>query len=220
MNNEIVTILVPLGAGFVIYFSLHSLLASLALKKLVARHWPGFMPAYRLAYNILAVVLFLPLLWLMQQNPGPVLWQWQGGWSVLANSLALVALISFFWSLKSYDNGVFLGWTQWKNRHQQAEDPGQFCISTPHRFVRHPWYCYGLIILWTRDIHLAQLLTYGLISLYLVIGSRLEENKLIELYGEAYKQYRQRVPGLLPLPWRWITQSEADELMQMAENKS
>jgi protein-S-isoprenylcysteine O-methyltransferase Ste14 len=220
MNNEITTVLVPLGAGFVIYFTLHSFLASLTLKKMIARHWPGFMPAYRLSYNILAVVLFLPLLWLMQQNQGPLLWEWHGIWSNLANGLALVALISFFWSLKSYDNGVFLGLTQLKNRNQDTDDPGQFCISTQHRFVRHPWYCFGLVILWTRDIHLSQLVSYGLMSLYLVIGSRLEERKLIELYGEAYKQYCERVPGLLPLPWRWITQSEADELMRMANSKS
>ena len=220
MNNDIVTYLVPLSVGFVIYFALHSLFASLALKSLIARHWPGFMPAYRLTYNILAVVLFLPLLWLMQQSHGPLLWQWQGGWSVLTNCLAAIALISFFWSLKYYDNGVFLGWSQLKNRHQLPDDPGQFCISTQHRFVRHPWYCFGLVILWTRDIHLSQLISYGLISLYLLIGSRLEEHKLIELYGNAYKQYRKKVPGLLPLPWRWIRRSEADALMQMANNKS
>jgi hypothetical protein len=53
-----------------------------------------------------------------------------------------------------------------------------------------------------------------------LIGSRLEEHKLIELYGDAYKQYRKKVPGLLPLPWRWIRRSEADALMQMANNKS
>lgn len=219
MNNEIAIHLVPLGVGFVIYFTLHSLLASLTLKRIIARHWPGFMPAYRLTYNILAVVLFLPLLWLAQQNPGPLLWQWQGDWAVLANGLALAAIISFFWSLKSYDNGVFIGWRQWKNRLLDTDDPGQLSISTQHRFVRHPWYFFGLVILWTRDINLSQLLTYGLITLYLVIGSRLEERKLIELYGEAYKQYRERVPGLLPLPWHWISQSEADELMQLANNK-
>lgn len=215
MNNEIIMSLVPLGVGFVIYFTLHSLLASLWVKNFIASRWPGLMPAYRLIYNVLSVVLLLPLIWLMQQNPGPVIWQWQGNWSLLMNGLMLAAIGGFFWSLRSYDNMVFLGWSQWKNHHLGSEDPEQLHISTLHRFVRHPWYFFILVILWTQDMHLAKLVTYSLITLYLVIGSHLEERKLMEFYGDAYKQYCQGVPGLIPLPWRWLSEHEARELTNM-----
>ena len=217
MDNEIVTSLVPLGIGFVIYFALHSLLASLWVKNFVAKHWPTMMPAYRLAFNVLSVVLLAPLLWITQHNPGPLIWQWQGGWSVFMNGLTLAAIGGFIWSLKSYDNKVFLGWTQWKNRHHGINDPEQMHISTLHRFVRHPWYFFILVILWTQNMHLANLVTYSLISLYLIIGSRLEERKLIEFYGEAYRQYCKCVSGLIPLPWRWLSENEAVELAQMAK---
>ena len=126
------------------------------------------------------------------------------------------AIGGFIWSLKSYDNMVFMGWTQWKNRHQGCEDPEQLHISTLHRFVRHPWYFFILVILWTQDIHLSQLVTYGLITLYFIIGSYLEERKLMECYGDAYRHYCQRVPGLIPLPWRWLSKGEATELTIMA----
>ena len=218
MNNETIISLVPLALGFVAYFTLHSLLASLKLKNFVAQRWPKFMPAYRLVFNGLSIVLLLPLLWLMQQNPGPVIWQWQGGWSLLMNGLMFAAIGGFIWSLKSYDNMVFLGWTQWKNRHRGCEDPEQLHISTLHRFVRHPWYFFILVILWTQDIHLSQLVTYGLITLYFIIGSYLEERKLMECYGDAYRQYCQRVPGLVPLPWRWLSEDEAMKLINMAND--
>lgn len=218
MNNPAITSLVPLALGFVIYFTLHSLLASRKLKSYIAIRWPSFMPVYRLAYNVLSVVLLLPLVWLMQKNPGPVIWQWQGGWSLFMYILMFAAIGGFFWSLKSYDNMVFLGVTQWKNRHQGCEDTEQLHISTLHRFVRHPWYFFILVILWTQDIHLTQLVTYSLITLYLVIGSYLEERKLMEQYGDTYRLYCKKVPGLFPLPWKWLSKSEALELINLAEN--
>ncbi len=218
-NNEVIISLVPLGLGFVAYFVLHSILASLWMKNFVARRWPVVMPAYRLMFNVLSVVLLIPLLWIMKENPGPLIWHWQGNWSLLIKGLSIAALGGFFWSLKSYDNMVFLGWTQWKNRHHNIEDPEPLFISTLHRFVRHPWYFFFLVVLWAQNIHLSQLVTYSLISVYFVIGSRLEERKLVQQFGEAYRQYCQRVPGLIPLPWKWLKQSEAIELTKSANLK-
>lgn len=219
MNNEIVTSLVPLGIGFVIYFTLHSWLASLRFKTFIARRWPAFMPAYRLTYNILSVVLLLPLIWLMRQYPGPLLWQWQGLMSLFMNGLMLAAIGGFFWSLRSYDNMAFLGMTQWKNRHQSTENPDRLFISNLHRFVRHPWYFFILVILWTQNMHLSQFVTYWMITLYLIIGSHLEERKLIHQFGDAYRLYCQRVPGLIPLPWKWLSPQEARELIEMSDTR-
>ena len=42
------------------YAVLHSLLASLWLKRGVAARWPRLAPGYRLAFNVLAVVLLVP----------------------------------------------------------------------------------------------------------------------------------------------------------------
>lgn len=220
MNNEIITSLVPLAAGFVIYFTLHSWLASLRLKNYVASRWPTFMPAYRLTYNLISVVLLLPLLWFMQRNPGPVLWQWQGAISLVMHGLMFAAIGGFIWSLRSYDNRVFLGWTQWKNRHRDIEDPDRLFISSLHRFVRHPWYFFILVMLWTQDMTLSRLVTYGLISLYLVVGSRLEERKLVSQFGEAYRQYCQRVPGLIPLPGKSLSREKARELVELSGTRS
>jgi hypothetical protein len=60
------------------YSAIHSWLASLQLKRFVARHWPNFMPAYRFIFNVLAMLLVVPPLWWTFTLPGPQLWQWEG----------------------------------------------------------------------------------------------------------------------------------------------
>ena len=219
MDNETLHTLVPLGIVFVVYFVMHSLLASLWFKRWVHHRWPQLMHAYRLTYNFLAILLLIPLLWFMQQNPGPLVWQWMGWLAWLMKGLTVAAILGFIWSLKSYDNRVFLGVTQWRNRHTETEDPERLHISTLHRFVRHPWYFFFIVILWTQDLHLAQLVVYSLITVYFVIGSRMEERKLIAHYGEAYREYTRQVPGLIPLPWRWLNKEEASHLEKLAENQ-
>jgi protein-S-isoprenylcysteine O-methyltransferase Ste14 len=197
------------------YFLLHSALASLAIKTRVAARWPGLMPAYRLGFNLMAVLTLLPILWLTYRQPGELLWHWSGAWSWLADGLALAAVAGVLHTLRDYDLLEFLGWRQWKNRTRSVADQERFHISPAHRFVRHPWYFYALVLLWTRDLDAARLLTTVLVSAYFLIGSKLEERKLIAYHGERYRQYMTRVAGLLPLPWKVLSKAEAAALVGM-----
>jgi len=213
--------LIPLTIGSVAYFILHSLLASLRMKRFVQQRFPAALPAYRLLFNALSIVLLLPLLWLVHRDPGPLLWAWQGPWRWLAMALTVLAVGGFVWATRAYDMSVFLGLRQWRERRQKMEDPEALHISSFHRFVRHPWYFLALLILWSRDQHLNQTVFYALATAYLVIGSRLEERKLVHQYGDAYRSYQRKVPALIPLPWRWLRAGEADELVRRAaEEKS
>lgn len=198
------------------YFALHSLLASLAMKRRIASAIPQWMPLYRLCFNLLAVLLLLPILWLLYSNPGPVLWRWQGIGAWLANALALAALAGFWHSLKYYDTQEFLGFRQWKLQLQKAEDQERFRLSPFHRFVRHPWYFFGLVLIWTRDMNAAMLLSSVMMTAYFIVGSRLEEKKLLVYHGEVYRRYMNRVAGLVPLPWKVLSPAEADELAASA----
>ncbi|WP_041673745.1 methyltransferase family protein [Sulfuricella denitrificans] len=199
------------------YFVLHSALASLQVKSWVALHYPERMPLYRLSYNILAAIMLLPILWLMVRNPGPALWAWQSMGAWLANGLTLAALFGFVKSLNYYDTQEFLGLRQWKSRTQRVEDQEGFHLSPLHRYVRHPWYSFGLVLIWTRDMNAAMLLSGMMMTAYFIIGSRLEEKKLVVYHGDAYRCYMERVPGLIPLPWKSLTAKEAAALVSAAE---
>jgi protein-S-isoprenylcysteine O-methyltransferase Ste14 len=176
------------------------------------------MPLYRLTYNAFATLLLIPPLWFTFTLRGPYLWQWSGiGWW-LANGLALAAVLGVFWSLRHYDSGEFLGTRQWRRGERSVEDQEQFHVSDLHRFVRHPWYSLSLVMVWTRDMDLSFLVSAILITLYFVLGSLLEESKLVTYHGETYRRYRQRVPGLVPLPWRYLSEEEARQLEREAQS--
>lgn len=195
------------------YFVLHSLLASLGVKRRVSAARPDLMPVYRLAFNTLSVILLLPILWHMFQHPGPALWQWKGAGAWLANGLALLAGLGFVSSLKYYDTQEFLGLRQLRSHTRNVEDQEHFHLSPFHRFVRHPWYFFGLILVWTRDMNASLLLSSAMITIYFIIGSRLEEKKLLIYHGNIYRRYMERVPGLLPLPWKFLSAKDAQELL-------
>ena len=197
---------------WLLYFSIHSLFASLKFKQLVLSSFPAVMPWYRLLFNLLATLLLIPPVFLMLKFPGEIVWQWTGYWFYLANLLALLAIGGFVLSLKTYDSSEFLGTRQLKEGRKDIKEQESFHLSVFHRYVRHPWYAFALVLIWTRDMYISYLLSAILMSLYFIIGSYFEEKKLIVFHGDQYRLYRKYVAALIPLPWRILTKQKAAEI--------
>lgn len=208
--------LAVLAGSWLAYFVVHSLLASLWLKSWIAARFPGSQRVYRLAFNGLAVLTLLPILWLSFSAPGPLLWAWRGPAGWLANGVALAAGAAFVLSLKYYDTRSFLGLRQWTSRQQQVGDEEDFQLSPFHRYVRHPWYFFALLLIWSRDMSSATLLSAVLTTIYLVVGAWLEERKLLVYHGAIYRRYMKGVPGLLPRPWKSLSADDAARLVAAA----
>ena len=209
-NHHIVMIIL-----WLLYFSIHSLFASLRFKQFILLSYPGIMPCYRLIFNILAMLLLIPPVFLMLMYPGELVWQWSGNWRYLANSLALLAIAGFIFSLRSYDSSEFIGTRQLKEGRKDIKERESFHLSVFHRYVRHPWYAFALVLIWTRDMYISYLISAILMSLYFIIGSYLEEKKLIAFHGDQYRLYRKKVAALIPLPWRILSAQKAAEIVAL-----
>jgi len=199
-----------IAMAWILYCALHSLLADDRVKRWAYRRWPRAMPYYRLAFNLQSTMLLMPILWLVYGAESPWLWRWQGAWAWLANGMAFLALVGIMLSTRSYDLREFLGLRQLQAG--EGEDRQRFVLSGFHRYVRHPWYSLSLLLIWTRDMSAPLLVSALAITLYFIIGSEREERSLIARYGEAYRIYRKKVPGLFPLPWKYLKAAEAAEL--------
>ncbi|HMA06895.1 MAG TPA: isoprenylcysteine carboxylmethyltransferase family protein, partial [Ramlibacter sp.] len=76
-----------------------------------------------------------------------------------------------------------------------------FVTGGLYRYVRHPMYFFGLLILWLTPLMTVNVLAAWLgLSVYVLVGAHYEEKKLSRLYGSAYEEYRARTPMIVPLP--------------------
>lgn len=174
----------------------HSLLAGEP-----ARRALGFGARHRLYYNIFAAVHLLVVLALGRWLIGGdfALGPWALWWLKVVHSLGWVLL---FVALYHYDLGRLSGLAQMRAAARGAElaEDEDLRLDGPHRWVRHPAYLGGFLILWGMSDSPFGLATAVWGSLYLLIGTWSEERRLIRLFGESYLAYRRRVPAYLP--WR------------------
>ena len=108
--------------------------------------------------------------------------------------------IVMFWALREYDLGKLAGFKQIREHFQgiMAHDEEPLHFNGFHRWMRHPLYMAGMMILWGRVTSGFDLATAICASVYLWIGSIYEERHLIRLYGDHYATYKSRVPAFFP----------------------
>lgn len=83
------------------------------------------------------------------------------------------------------------------------EQPGKEILMTGglHRFVRHPLYLGTFLMIWGWFFIsplFSLFLTNLVITIYTLIGIRLEERKLTEEYADEYEAYRRSTPMIIP----------------------
>ena len=186
-------LLAALALAWALWGGLHSLLADARAKAWLARRWPRLASRERLLYNAVALATLAGPLAVLRIASTPASWPMPPVAHALADAAALAALVAFLWSLRWYDGRAFLGL-------RVVPHPPALVISPLHRWVRHPWYSLALVVIWTREMDPAWLVSAVALTAYLVVGSRHEEAGLLREHGERYREYAARVPALIP--WR------------------
>jgi methanethiol S-methyltransferase len=186
----------------IIWAVVHSITASHRAKETSARLFgqESTEKYYRFGYNLFSVVTFLPILALLVILPDRFLYSIPAPWLYLTLSLqALAALLALVGVLQT---GAldFIGLGQLIRSKQPAAP--KLTIHGLYRYVRHPLYTAGLIILWlTPEMTLNRLTLWIIFSLYFIIGAYFEERKLLREFGGQYADYKAKTPMLIPRFW-------------------
>jgi protein-S-isoprenylcysteine O-methyltransferase Ste14 len=174
----------------------HSIMASLGFKDLLQRTFgDGFMKFYRLFYNVFSAVSFAPILYLMIVLPDRDLYQVSPPWSYLMLAGQGISVLMLFVAVLQTDALHFVGLRQIFDR----EKKGSLITSGLYRFVRHPLYTFGLLILWlSPNMSVNTLIVYSSLTIYILAGAFFEEKKLLREFGQEYAEYKTVTPMLIP----------------------
>lgn len=203
-----------IDAGLLTLFALqHSIMARSWFK----RAWTKVVPpaAERSTYVLFSSLALILLFW--QWRPiGGVVWQ-------VENNVARVAIYGIYavgWLLLLLatfllDHFDLFGLRQVYLHFRGREYTGlKFRTPGLYRLVRHPIYFSWLCIFWaTPRMTVAHLVFALATTSYILVAIQFEERDLTRMYGDAYRRYKQQVPGLLPV--RFSRQSHGNQLPEL-----
>jgi protein-S-isoprenylcysteine O-methyltransferase Ste14 len=167
------------------------------------RVWTRLIPTAieRSTYVLFSSLALLFLFW--QWRPiGGVIWNVESPfgraiiYTIFALGWATVLLCTFL-----IDHFDLFGMRQ-VYLYLRGRDHKAIAFRTPalYRMVRHPLYLGWLMVFWAAPTMTVAHLVFALMTTgYILVAIQLEERDLTDLYGEVYRNYRKRVPMILPL---------------------
>lgn len=179
-------------------FSLqHSVMARFGFKQWLTRLLPKSAERSTYVLSTCAVLAWMYLAW--QPMTGTV-WQIEG---MLAHGLAILFLLGaglVLWSTFMISHWELFGLSQAWHAFRGTK-PVEIGFTEPamYQYSRHPLYLGLFFVLWSTPwMTTGHLLLASIWSVYIFIGIALEERDLIRHFGQAYLDYKSRVPKLFP----------------------
>jgi protein-S-isoprenylcysteine O-methyltransferase Ste14 len=198
---------VPMAEALIVNLLLMSVFAiqhSVMARKQFKQWWTQFVPktVERSTYVLLASLALVLLFW--QWRPIPtVIWQIDNAQIAMAvTGLSFVGWLVVLTSTFLINHFELFGLHQVANNLTGRPMPAlRFRTPLYYQFVRHPIYLGFIIAFWAAPTMTVGHLLFAAVTMaYIVIGILLEERDLVDLFGDDYRRYKDRVSMLVP--WR------------------
>jgi protein-S-isoprenylcysteine O-methyltransferase Ste14 len=158
---------------------------------------------YRLFFNIFSVLSFFPLYWFYRSLHSAPVFEWNGYLRIAQALLLGAGGLLFILGARHYNGGQFLGLRQIRERKSSRllTESDDLDISGVLGVTRHPWYLGAILMMWARALDIAAIVANTVFTVYLVVGTYLEERKLVVEFGDRYRVYQNNVSMLFPVKW-------------------
>lgn len=185
----------------VLFFIQHSGMIHSSFRARLARIIPRYYHPSTYAITSGMALTAVVLLWQPSQT---VCYQVEGLLRLLARAISVVAIMGFWWGARALGNFDTFGLAPIRaHLHGRELRAPSFVLRGPYLWIRHPLYFCMLALIWSApDVGSDRLLFNVLWTLWVVLGSYLEEKDLVAEFGERYRHYQKTVPMLFPLRFR------------------
>ncbi len=185
----------------VAFFLQHSIMIRRSFRSRVCAHIPSHYQGvvYTLASGL--VLLALVTFW---QGSDIVLLELHGPYSAVMRALYLLSIMGIGWGMWALRSVDMFGLSPiMDNLQPRSSPPVGLTIRGPYRWVRHPLYLFMIVLFWSCPLlTMDRLLFNTLWTIWVVIGTILEERDLADDFGQAYLDYQATVPMLVPLGFK------------------
>jgi methanethiol S-methyltransferase len=181
---------------WILFCVIHHITAMEKCKKMFQSKMGRRFQYYRLIYSFLALATLIFVLWFQFSINSvglgiPVRIEYFIGlpFGILGTFLMGVSISKYFIKLSGI--GVFY----------PEKRPASLELYGVHKYIRHPLYLGTLLSMWSLFLFfplLSNFLSCLSITLYVLIGIRSEEKKLLIQFGEVYANYKRSTPKLIP----------------------
>jgi protein-S-isoprenylcysteine O-methyltransferase Ste14 len=188
---------------WIIWCALHSLMISVRLTGYFKQRLGASYRFYRLIFNLLAFATLIPVVLYTLSIRGPVIFRWEGYLVIVQVLLLATSIFLFVAGAKHYDLLTFLGIRQIRRETSSGALTASGLLDTTgiHGVIRHPWYLASMMVIWAWGLDVTALITNIILTVYFIVGTILEEHKLVLEYGEAYRRYQKQVSMLIPFKY-------------------
>jgi protein-S-isoprenylcysteine O-methyltransferase Ste14 len=158
---------------------------------------------YRLFYNGFAIATLIPVAiysHIIQSEP---IVRWEGYSRIVQVFLFAIAMYLFIAGMRPYDLLQFLGIRQLNERStsEGMTKTGKLSATGILGMIRHPWYAGAIAFIWARKLDVSAIIVNVILTAHLIIGTYLEERKLIAEFGNDYRAYQKEVSMFIPYKW-------------------
>jgi protein-S-isoprenylcysteine O-methyltransferase Ste14 len=194
--------LLLLAVAWTAYCALHSAMISETATGFLKRRLGDSFRFYRLFFNSVAALTLIPGLWYSLSLRQEAVFRWEGVWLVPRYVLLACGVLLLVAGGRHYSLGQFVGISQLRGASSGGLAAGGAIDSSGVLgLVRHPWYTAVVLLLWAHDLDAAALVANGVLTVYIIVGTLIEERKLVHEFGDAYRDYQARVSMFVPLRW-------------------
>jgi len=188
---------------WMLWCTLHSTLIATTVTDYIKKKLGDRFRFYRLFFNTVSSATLIPLVYYSISIRQAPVFRWEGHLVIVKYLMWVTSISLFVAGGRHYSLLQFLGVRQIKTGQANCSlsQYDTFDTSGILGAIRHPWYTAGIIAVWASEISLSTFLINIVISAYFVIGTILEERKLLQEFGERYREYQKNVSMFIPYKW-------------------